>query len=543
MDRNTENYFGTTPSKSMPRSAFKMSHSLVTTVNTGDIVPIYWKECLPGDSCKMNVSELIRMTTPINPVLDNAYADTYFFKVPMRLVDEHWEEFMGENKDDAWTQAQEFIVPQVTAPEGGWIKGSLASYFGVRTYTDGISWDAKWLRAYALIYNEWFRNQNVSEPAEIYKGQATTEGSNGEDYVTDLIKGGMPAKAVKFADYFTRALPEPQKGPDVFIPLGEKAPIAYNEGANRPFTFGTTADPDQATGNLFIGSSTSAGGTANVSAQTYEAAQSGWNIYPNPDAIFADLSNETAATINTLRQAFAIQRLYELDSNGTRYIEIIQNHFKVRVPDARLQRPEYVGGKRVNINMMDVIQTSGTTETSPLGHEAGESKTIDNSQFIETAFSEHSMLIGLMVIRTDHTYQQGIERAFNRKSRLSYYWPELANLGEQEILNKEIFAQGTSEDDEVFGYQEAWAEYRYERNIVTGEINSDYPLALDSYTYADDYDELPKLTHEWMVETRTNVDRTLAIQNQDQFKVSMYFESTWYRPLPIYSIPSLTGWH
>ena len=536
MNRNTENHFGNNPSKSMPRSAFKMSHSLTTSFNAADIVPIYWKECLPGDSMKMKVSEVIRMSTPIHPVMDNAYIDTYFFKIPMRLVDEHWEEFMGENKKDAWTQEEEFIVPQVTAPAvTGWTKGSLASYFGVRINTPNISLDAKWFRAYVLCYNEWFRNQNTIEPAELSLGQETTTGTNGTDYVTDMQKGGCLAKAGKFADYFTRSLPEPSKGPEIFVPIGNTAPLIY-------------VDPENPVNENYPIDSSHNGNEAAFTKETvgmsfYDSTTPSTLTAMKSYGLAADLSHAEGATINALRMAFSIQRLYELDATGgTRYIEQIRAHFKVNVPDARLQRPEYVGGKRVNINMMDVIQTSSTDNTSPLGHEAGESKTIDNEQYIETAFTEHSILLGVACIRTDHSYQQRLERAFNRKTRLDYYWPELANLGNQGILNKEIFVQGTNEDDEVFGYQEAWAEYRYEENIITGEMNSDYSASLDSFHYGDDYEQLPTLSAEWSMETKNNIARTLAIENQDQFIASFYFDSTWYRPMPIYSIPSLSGW-
>lgn len=534
-NRNDEYRFGTLPTKTMPRSAFKMQHSLSTSLNTGRIIPIYWKEVLPGDSFKMKVSELVRMTTPINPVMSNGYIDTYFFSVPWRLVDEHWEEFMGENKDDAWTQKKEYIVPQVQAPEGGWIKGSLASYFGVRTYTEGISWDAKWLRSYALIYNKWFRNENVTEPVEIPLGQETTYGSNGDDPVTDIVKGGMPAKAVKFSSYLTRALPEPQKGESVFLPLGETAPII---GTNEVAT-GQTAQAN------LIGKNLEARG---INAGGYVPSQIGnteGNYLGDGSAIglAANLEQATAGTINQLRQAFAIQRLLELDAvGGTEYRELLRAHFKVTSPDSRLQIPEYLGGKRIPINMLEVSATA-ESEGGPIGTEGAHSKTIDNEQYIEGAFVEHGCVIGLAVIRTEHEYQQRIERSFSRHSRLDYYFPELANLGNQSILNKEIFAQGNAEDDEVFGYQEAWAEYRYEDNIVTGELNSDYPQALDNWTWADKYDSLPTLSDEWIKETDVNVQRTLAIQNQDQFIANFYFESTWYRPLPIYSIPSLTGWH
>lgn len=538
MNRNTENHFGNNPSKSMPRSAFKMSHSHTTSFSTGSIIPIYWKDCLPGDSVKMNVAELIRMTTPIHPVMDNAYIDTYFFKVPRRLVYSHFEELMGENKDDAWTPTKEYELPQVTAPEGGWSKGTLADYFGIRTGIDGISVDASWFRAYALIYNEWFRSESLIEPAEITMDDTTTSGSNGTDYVTDLQKGGMPAKAGKMASYYTRALPEPQRGPDIFVPLGDSAPIIGTENVYST----NTVDPSLVGKEVFFKNGNSSG-TADTIYGVEDNHRLGYPTEPNSIGLAADLSNTTGgATINALRQAFAIQRLYELDAtSGGRYIEQIRGHFKVNVPDARLQRPEYVGGKRVNINMMDVINTSSAGEL-PLGHEAGESKTIDNSQYIETAFVEHTLLIGLAVVRTDHSYQQRIPREFSKKKRLDFYYPELANLGEQAILNKEIYVQGTAEDEEVFGYQEAWAEYRYEENYITGAMNSDYAQSLDSMHYGDDYDSLPTLSQEWIVEPESNVARTLAIQNEDQFIAQFYFDSTWYRPLPIYSIPSLQGW-
>ena len=550
MNRNTENHFGNNPSKSMPRSAFKMSHSHTTSFSTGSIIPIYWKDCLPGDSVKMNVAELIRMTTPIHPVMDNAYIDTYFFKVPRRLVYSHFEELMGENKDDAWTPTKEYELPQVTAPEGGWSKGTLADYFGIRTGVDGISIDASWFRAYALIYNEWFRSEALIEPAEITMDDTTTSGSNGTDYVTDLQKGGMPAKAGKMAGYYTRALPEPQRGPDIFVPLGESAPV-IGTGMTMGLTDGTN-DLGLQMNNVsnvygYVGSASLGAYGKHVGTTSPTPNKTGKTLGltddPEKSGLIADLQNTTGgATINALRQAFAIQRLYELDAtSGGRYIEQIRGHFKVNVPDARLQRPEYVGGKRVNINMMDVINTASGGDL-PLGHEAGESKTIDNSQYIETAFVEHSLLIGLAVVRTDHSYQQRIPREFSKKKRLDFYYPELANLGEQKILNKEIFVQGTAEDDEVFGYQEAWAEYRYEENYITGAMNSDYAQSLDSMHYGDDYESLPTLSQAWIVEPETNVARTLAVQNEDQFIAQFYFDSTWYRPLPIYSIPSLQGW-
>ena len=535
MSRNTDNHFGLAPMKNIGRSSFKRPCLHSTSFNTGDIVPFYVDEVLPGDTCKMKTSALVRMTTPINPVMDNAWMDTYYFFVPRRLVWEHWEEFMGENKTDAWTQQSEYQIPQVTSPEGGWTKGTIAEKI---TGCQGrkMSLDACYFRAYALIFREWFRNENVTEPPEVPLGDATTAGSNGSDYVTDLAKGGMMAKAVKYADYFTRALPEPQKGPDVYLPLGTTAPILgkkLNEQSQSTlvgkelFALGTST-----ANNMVAIYGQNEGG---LPTALTNGNNIGWEV---------DLSNASAATINQLRQAFAVQRMYEVDARGgTRYTEILRAHFGVVSPDSRLQRPEYLGGKRTPINITQVIQQSSTDATSPQGTAAAYSLTIDVHEDFTKSFTEHGIIMGLCVIRTEHSYQQGLNRMFSRKDRLDFYFPELSNIGEQGILNKEIFAQGTSEDNEIFGYQEAWAEYRYGINKISGELNSDYATPLDSWTYADDFSQLPTLTDDFIRETDVNVARTLAIQNQDQWIANFYFDQTWIRPMPIYSIPSLTGWN
>lgn len=553
MNRNAESHFGHIPTKNIRRSKFKRDCRLECTMNTGDIVPIYFEEVYPGDTCKMHVDSLIRMLTPINPVMDQAFIDLYFFFTPRRLTWEHFEEFMGANKTDAWTQKIEYTIPQLEAPEGGWDEKSIAHYLGARMFTDGISIDAQYARTYALIYNEWFRNQNLSEPAELYMGDAVTTGSNGDDYVVDIQKGGHFAKAVKYADYLTRALPEPSKGPDILIPLGTAAPITTGQmrelkDGELPLRWAYSTDAGAHWSNYdetlsgYNGLGFDAG-QGNTWATQYAGTSPNANM--NPNNMYADLSQASAATINELRMAFSIQRLFEQDARtGTRYTEILQGHFGVFSSDARLQRPEYLGGKRIPINMMDIPQTSATTEVSPQGNNAGMSKTIDNHDCFTKSFEEHGILMGLAVIRTEHSYQQGIPRILSRKTRQDFYWPELANIGEQGIKNKEIFAQGTSEDDEIFGYQEAYAELRYPvGNRICGELNSDYTTPLDSWHYGDDYDELPTLGDEWIKETDANVARTLAIQNQAQFKADFYFDQTWARPLPIYGIPGLTGWN
>lgn len=545
MSRNTDNHFGNAPTKNIGRSSFKRPFSHKTTFNTGDIVPIYAEEVLPGDTAKVHTASLIRMTTPIAPVMDNAWCDTYFFFVPRRLVWEHWREFMGENTTDAWTQEIEYTVPQLTAPTGGWTKGTVGEkLYGIQGREASV--DACYARAYALVYNEWFRNESLIEPAEVSTGDATTSGSNGSNYVTDLQKGGLLAKAGKYADYFTRALPEPQKGPDIYLPLGTYAPVftQWDNHEKQPFIplkFTEQNRPDNSPSRAYlkVGDATTADNLFGVPNSTEDEHTD----FLVPRNLYTDLSQASAATINQLRQAFAIQRLYERDAlGGTRYTEMIRAHFGVTSSDARLQRPEYLGGKRVPINISQVIQQSSTDSTSPQGTTAAYSLTIDNHDDFTKSFEEHGIILGLCVIRTEHTYQQGLDRKFSRKNRTDFYFPELSNIGEQYIKNKEIFVQGTSEDEDAFGYQEAWAEYRYSNNRITGELNSDYATPLDIWHYGDDYSALPTLSQAWEVETDQNVARTLAIQNQDQWIADFYFDQTWIRPMPIYSIPSLAGW-
>lgn len=542
MSRNTDNHFGNAPIKNIGRSSFKRPFSHKTSFNTGDIVPIYADEVLPGDTAKIHTAMLIRMTTPINPVMDNAWIDTYYFFVPRRLVWEHWKEFMGENTTDAWTQEIEYTIPQLKTPDGGWVKGTVGEkLYGIQGRVANV--DACYARAYALVYNEWFRNENLIEPAEVSLGDATTAGSNGSNYVTDLQKGGKLAKAGKYADYFTRALPEPQKGPDVYLPLGESAPVNTRYGHHSVWTNPTESmHLVKATGDA-IGTGNYNLGISNENVAIMSGSVGSPTYGVTPDNLWADLSQASAATINQLRQAFSIQRLFERDAlGGTRYTEMIKAHFGVTSSDARLQRPEYLGGKRTPINISQVIQQSATDATSPQGTTAAYSLTIDNHDDFTKSFEEHGIILGLAVVRTEHTYQQGLDRKFSRKNRTDFYFPELSNIGEQYIKNKELFVQGSAEDDEAFGYQEAWAEYRYANNKVTGELNSDYATPLDSWHYADDYDRLPTLSQAWEVETDANVARTLAIQDQDQWIADFYFDQTWIRPMPIYSIPSLAGW-
>ena len=529
MNRNSEFNFAQNPQVGVSRSRFQRNSDNKTTFNTGDLIPIYLDEVLPGDTHQVDVACVMRMATPIFPVMDNAFCDFYFFFVPNRLLWAHWKEFMGENKETAWTPKTEYSVPQVTAPAGGWEEGTLADYLGLPTKVAGISVSALPGRAYGLIYNEWFRNQNVTQPTLVEVTDATTTGKNDGSTTNDsAITLAKPLKAAKVFDYYTGALPEPQKGEPISIPLGDTAKIYGYYLSN-----GEKAPIDGSQLEIHNGS------VAELTKYDGILGQPG-NLVEEPLTLRADLANATSATINQLRQAFQIQKLLEKDARGgTRYREVLREHFGVITPDSRMQIPEYLGGYRLPINVSQVIQTSSTDSTSPQGNTAALSVTTMNKPMFTKSFTEHGFIMGLAVVRTDQTYQQGIERMWSRKSRYDYYWPVLANIGEQAILNKEIYAQGNTTDEEAFGYQEAWADYRYKPSKVTGLFRSNAQQSLDSWHYAQDYEKLPTLSTEWMEQNSTEMKRTLAVTNQPDFIADFYFMNKTTRCMPVYSIPGL----
>lgn len=559
MNRNVESHFALNPTRlDMSRSKFDRSFSLKTSFNVGDIVPFYVDEVLPGDTFDVKTSKVVRMQTLITPIMDNIYLDTYYFFVPNRLVWEHWKQFNGENTESAWLPSTEYSIPQLTAPSGGWSVGTIADYMGIPTGVANLSVSALPFRAYALICNEWFRDENLCDPLVVPTGDATVAGSNTVASVEDYAKGATPYKAAKYHDYFTSCLPAPQKGPDVMIGLSGEANV-FGNGYTLGWTNGTLTggsrsgsalgDQNTKVGTLLSGSTT-AGSTNEMpggDGKLWGIVQKSQISDPAYSGLIADLSTATSATINQLRLAFQIQKLYEKDARGgTRYTEILKTHFGVTSPDSRLQRPEYLGGNRVPININQVVQNSATVEgETPLGNVAGYSVTSDTHSDFRQSFTEHGFVIGVMVARYDHTYQQGIERFWSRKTRFDYYWPVLANIGEQAVLNKEIYAQGTAEDDEVFGYQEAWGDYRYKPNRVTGEMRSQYAQSLDVWHLGDDYTKLPSLSSEWIVEDKTNVDRVLAVTstNANQLFADLYINNQTTRPMPMYSIPGLVDHH
>lgn len=564
MSRNQNSRFSTLPKANIARSQFDRSASLKTSFNVGDVVPFFLDEVLPGDTFKVSTSKVVRFQTLLTPMMDNVYLDTYYFFVPNRLVWDHWKEFNGENTQSAWIPEVEYSIPQVTAPSGGWNIGTIADYFGIPTGVSGLSVNALPFRAYAMIMNEWFRDQNLVDPLLLDTDDTTRVGSN--DAGIDKVQlGGKPFVAAKYHDYFTSCLPAPQKGPDVMIPVtgaGAALPvIPLNQDALKApglppgMINGVGAGYPNSSGypfKYFYGynpsGSTDYDTFDDVPKYSLTPDSAGENNFVVPANLWAiNTGSQAAATINQLRMAFQIQKLYERDARGgTRYTEILRSHFGVVSPDARLQRPEYLGGNRIPININQVIQTSGTVEGStPQGATSGQSLTTDRHSDFTKSFTEHGYVIGLLVARYDHTYQQGLDRLWSRKGRFDFYWPVLANIGEQAVKNKEIYAQGTEEDDEVFGYQEAWAEYRYKPNRVTSEMRSSAPASLDVWHLGDDYSSLPRLSAEWIQEDAKTVDRVLAVQSSvsNQLFADFYVKNICTRPMPMYSIPGLIDHH
>lgn len=536
MNRNSEQHYAQVPRAEIRRSRFKRDFNLLTTINEGDLVPIYCDEVLPGDTAKISMNALMRMSTPLYPVMDNCNCDFYFFFVPSRLLWDHFENLMGQNDSSFWAEPVEYTTPKTKAPKGGWKVGTVADYFGIPTDIENIEVNSLPLRAYTKIWNEWFRDENLSEPRPMSTGDETTEGANQDDGgLNSPERGGQVLKVTKYKDYFTSCLPSPQKGESATLPMSGDANV---------YMYSTVQDKVY-DGDIWLESTNQYAPRFNqqgdklvqvIGSKTKNGSDQTQSVFK------ADLSTVTATTINELRQAIAVQHILERDARtGTRYKEILQGAWGVTSPDARLDRSEYIGGYRMPININQVVQTSSTDSTSPQGNTGAYSMTTMSRNMCTYSATEHGYIIGLAAVRVEHSYQQGLARMWTRSTRFSYYDPMLANLGEQAVLNKEIYAQGTKQDEEVFGYQEAWADYRYRTNMVTSEMRSTYAQTLDAWHYADKYNELPKLSGRWITENKTNIDRTLAVQssNSHQFICNFYFDQTWTRPLPIYSIPGL----
>lgn len=544
--RNVNTFFSEMPARAdIGRSRFDIPFNHLFTCNAGSLIPFYWSEVLPGSTFSIDTACLVRTTSPlVAPIIGDLYADIYYFFCPNRILWSHWKNFMGES-ERAWTPVVEYTVPQIFSDKTHAASvGSVADYLGfpVNVYgpddgSHGIEFPALPFRAYVKVFSEWFRSENLTDPP--------LDVVNDSDHAVlsnNTVYGGEPFKVAKFHDAFSSATPAPQKGPDVLLPLGNQAPISGNLG----FT-GLTSGASFALQGPSTPIGPSASGTPGIfNASSDLTSSASENLGLQLNTIYADLSEATGSSVNQLRTAFQVQKLLERDSmSGTRYTEILLGHFGVHSPDQRLQRPEYLGGARVPININQVVQTSATDATSPQGNTAAYSLTINKHGDFTKSFTEHGICIGVMCIRYKHSYSQGQPAMSARKTRYDYYWPEFANLGNQAIKNKFIYADGSSTDDEVFGYQEAWWEYRYMNDRQSALMRSGVSGSLDVWHLGDHYTQLPYLSDAWIREDPANLDRALTVTSAvtHQFIVDMHVQNRAVLPMPTYSIPGLIDHH
>lgn len=531
--RNMQHLFSQVPKTEIPRSRFNRSHGLKTTFDSGYLVPILVDEVLPGDTFNLRATLFTRLATLISPIMDNVYLDTFFFFVPERLVFENFQRMCGEqeNPDDS----TDFLFPTLNAPSGGFAVGSLADYFGLPTGVNNLEVRAEPFRCYNLIYNEWFRDENLQDSVPFTKADS------------DQISNYSLLRRGKRHDYFTSALPWPQKGPGVELPFGGNADInlsssatmnvpgfsLYNIGASSSNHSYVDGFIGRGSGRVYVGNDEDdycLAPTRQTSVDLPVNGLAGWSV---------DMSSVSSVTINQFREAFQIQKWYERAARGgTRYTEILRSFFGVVSPDARLQRPEYLGGSSRRIDISVVPQTSASDSTTPQANLSAFGVGINNKSGFTKSFVEHGWIIGLVNVRADLTYQQGINRMWSRRTKFDMYWPTFAHLGEQAVLNKEIYAQGNTTDDEAFGYQERYAEYRYFPSQVTGKFRSTYAQSLDFWHLAQKFDSLPTLSSQF-IEDKPPIERIVAVQDEPQFLLDAYFDMNCVRPMPVYGVPGL----
>lgn len=548
MNRNNERHFNQVPETHVSRTRFNRDQNILTTFDAGKLIPFYVDEVLPGDTFSVDTAAIIRMTTPKYPVFDDAFIDFYYFYCPNRILWDHFRNFMGEVEETPWMPTKTYKIPKITIGNGtsdlnyGPQEGSILDYMGVPTnvYTKekNVSFEVNALpvRAYVKIWNEFFRDQNVGNAAVLTTGDEDVIYVD-DNYDTNNIllraqHGGRCLPVNKFHDYFTSCLPYPQRGPEVTIGLTGNAPVKI---------FDDVEMTDPYFGNIYLGNEL---GKFEASA-TDPTEVGGKNVMDEGlpyKYMGADLQNIEAATINKLRQAFAVQHYYEaLARGGSRYREQVRALFGVSISDKTVQVPEYLGGGRYHVNINQIVQTSGQTNenNTPIGETGAMSVTPINESSFTKSFEEHGFIIGVMCVRHNRSYQQGLERFWSRSDRLDYYFPQFANIGEQPVKKKEIMITGQATDDETFGYQEAWADYRMKPNRVSGKMRSNADGTLDFWHYADSYGEVPTLSQEWMTEGKTEIARTLIEQNEPQFFGAIRVMNKTTRCMPLYSVPGL----
>lgn len=508
---NPQTHFAKIKQPKIQRSTFDRSHGYKTTFDAGKLIPIFVDEALPGDTFNLDATVFGRLQTPIKPIMDNIFIDVHFFSVPIRLLWSNWKKFNGEQTDPG--DSTDYLMPTITAPGGGFTEGSIYDYMGLPTKVAGIEVRADFLRAMNLIYNEWYRDENLQDSVTINTGDGPDTST---DY--DILPRG------KRKDYFTSSLPFAQKSDPVTLPLGTKAPVASDvvSGSGNNLSYYNT---DSSSYEILNASTTYVTQTAAAGTEA--------------NSFYADLSNATAATINQWREAFQLQALYELDARGgTRYTELIRVHFGVISPDARLQRPEYLGGFTSNVNINPIAQNSATGATgTPQGNLSAIGTFSASKKGFVKSFTEHEVILGFISARADLNYQQGINRMWSRSTRFDFFWPTLANLGEQAVLNKEIYAQGTTADDDVFGYQERYSEYRYKPSVVTDTFRSNHTASLDVWHLAQDFSALPVLNASF-IEENPPIDRVVAVTTERDFQLDCYFKLICARPMPVYATPA-----
>lgn len=549
MNRNNERHFNQIPEMKASRTRFNRDQTILTTFDSGKLIPFYVDEVLPGDTFNIDTSAIIRMTTPKYPVLDDAFIDFYYFYCPNRILWDNFKQFMGEVESTPWMPAKNYKVPELvingTEKEGLPKEESILDYMGTPTKVKKtFRINALPIRAYVKIWNEYFRDENVDNAAVIKTDDADMNyqdrSASIDEILKDAITGGRCLPVNKFHDYFTSCLPYPQRGPEVMLPMQGNAAIYTGDVNGQPketniyLCNSTVNQQGRLTSIKFKGSyltdvlgSTAPSGTSGTDTNGY---------------LYADLNTVTAATVNELRKAVAVQQYYEaLARGGSRYREQVQALWDVVISDKTVQVPEYLGGGRYHVNINQIVQTSGqqTNADTPIGETGAMSVTPINESSFTKSFEEHGFVIGVCCVRHNHSYQQGLERFWTRKDRLDYYVPQFANLGEQPVKKKEIMLTGTSTDEETFGYQEAWADYRMKPNRVSGKMRSNATGTLDFWHYADNYSTVPTLSQEWMAEGKEEIARTLIVQNEPQFFGAIRVANKTTRRMPLYSVPGL----